>query len=192
MLPEQLTDPLPLALLTLALLAALQYQRSMGWREYTKWHALKVRFLPLVDRYTTAFVVSDKAAPEDDAEHIATVDGTVRDVWQRLVDAGGSPHLINSIKRLPNGNLSAAHVVWVHDDGSQTEAYLFRAVGVPDPNAVHVYAHSETAFTDPRGHLGDGQRDGDPKGVVRSGLNHRTQHEQALETARYFNPEYDT
>lgn len=187
MLPALLTDPLPLALLTLALFAAGLYQYTLPWGAYKRIHDLKVRTLPLVDRYTKLFVVSNKDAPDDDAEHIATIDDDVREVWTALIESQrskslvnlllnlvgfgrsgtvSSPHLINSVKRLPDGALSAAHAVFIHEDGSQTEAYLFDA----EDGGTHVYAHYETGFTDAEKHLSDGQEDGDPRGVVRDAL----------------------
>ena len=145
--------------------AVVVAQRFIGWRTYRRIHRLKIRLLPLVDRYTSLFVVSNKQLPEDDAEYIDTVEPTVRDTFETLTAAGGSPHLLNSIKRLPDGRYSASHVVCIHSDISQTEAYLFDTDG-----GTLVYAHHETSVLDPEGHLSDPQTDGDPRGVVAAAL----------------------
>lgn len=154
--------PTLLALIVVVIL----YQRTLGWGTYRRIHRLKIRVLPLVDSLTNAFVVSNKRAPGDDAEYVTTATMSVRDTFETLTDAGASPHLLNSIKRLPDGSYSAAHVVWIHSDNSQTEAYLFDA-----DRGTHVYAHHETSVLDPEGHLSDPQRDGDVRGVVGDALN---------------------
>jgi hypothetical protein len=169
MLPEVFADPRLAAVLVLAIAAVLWYQRGLSWAEYRRLHALKVRFIPLLDRFNV-FVISHKGY-RDDAEYLQTVDGTVRDVWQTLVDAGADPHLVNSIKKrpLPDGGFqySAAHVVWNYPEtGEQLEAYIFdNGDGTSD-----VYAHAETWTLDPDGHFEDPQTDGDPRGVVRAAL----------------------
>jgi len=167
-LPDIFNDPVLFAALTVAVVAVLQYQRTLSWAEYRRIHALKVRFLPIIDKYTNLFVISWKNAPAEDAEYITTVNGSVGDVFKRLVAGGGSPHLINSVKVRPyNGGsqYSAAHVVWTHDSGDQTEAYLFHA-----ENGVDVYSHFEPSVVNVDKHLSGEQEDGDPRGVVRSAL----------------------
>jgi len=167
-LPEAFNDPVLFAALTLAVLAVLQYQRTLSWAEYRRIHALKVRFLPYVDRYTNLFVISRKGAPEEDAEYLTTVSGSVGDVFKRLVAGGGSPHLINSVKVRPYGDgvqYSAAHVVWTVSGGMQVEAYLFRA-----EDGVDVYSHFEPSVVNVDDHLSGKQEDGDPRGVVRAAL----------------------
>jgi len=167
-LPDIFNDPVLFAALTLAVLAVLQYQRTLSWPEYRRIHALKVRFLPIIDRYTNLFVISRKGTPTEDAEYLTTVSGSVGDVFKRLVAGGGSPHLINSVKVRPHGDgsqYSAAHVVWTHDSGDQTEAYLFRA-----EHGVDVYSHFEPSVVNVDAHLSGEQTDGDPRGVVRAAL----------------------
>jgi len=167
-LPEAFNDPVLFAALTVAVLAVLQYQRTLSWAEYRRIHALKVRFLPYVDRYTNLFVISRKGTPAEDAEYLTTVSGSVGDVFKRLVKAGGSPHLINSVKVRPHGDgsqYSAAHVVWTHDSGDQSEAYLFHA-----ENGVDVYSHFEPSVVNVDKHLSGEQEDGDPRGIVRAAL----------------------
>lgn len=167
-LPEIFTQsPALFAGLTVVVVSLLYYQRTLSWAEYRRLHTLKVRILPIIDRYTNAFVVSRKGGV-DDAEHLSTVDYTVRETFGILRDAGGSPHLINSIKVRPyinSSQYSAAHLVWTHDDGSQTEAYLFPTAGGTD-----VYAHHEPSVANIDDHLSGPQRDGDPRGVVRKAL----------------------
>lgn len=167
--PEALSDPVVLALVTLAVAAVVHYQRGLTWAEYRRLHALKRRYAPLVARHTSLFVLSRKGYRED-REYIATVDGPVRRVWRVLCDAGGSPHLVNSVKVRPlpdeTTQLSAAHVVFRHDDGDQTEAYVFDN----GDGTVDVYAHHEPGVTDVVDHLAGPQHDGDPAGVVRMAL----------------------
>jgi len=167
-LPDLFNDPVLFAALTVAVVAVLQYQRTLSWAEYRRIHALKVRFLPIIDKHTNLFVISRKGTPEKDAEYLTTVSGSVGGVFKRLVKAGGSPHLINSVKVRPYGNgsqYSAAHVVWTHDSGDQTEAYLFRA-----DSGVDVYSHFEPSVVNVDDHLSGEQEDGDPRGVVRAAL----------------------
>ena len=142
------------------------WQKTLGWRTYSRIHRLKIRFLPLIDRFTPLFVVSNKSAPDDDAEYLTTVQQSVQATFEQLSSAGGSPHLLNSVKRLPDGTYSAAHLLWIHGDNSQTEAYLFEA----GDGHTHVYVHHETSVLDPKGHLADPQRDGDVRGVVGEAL----------------------
>jgi len=167
-LPEAFNDPVLFAALTVAVVLVLQYQRTLSWGEYRRIHALKVRFLPYVDKYTNLFVISRKGTPEEDAEYLTTVSGSVGDVFKRLVAAGGSPHLINSVKVRPHGDgsqYSAAHVVWTHESGDQSEAYLFRA-----DSGVDVYSHFEPSVVNVDDHLSGEQEDGDPRGVVWAAL----------------------
>lgn len=159
-----LTDPTLFPIL-IAILYALKYwQRGLGWYDYRTIHGLKVRLAPRLDRWI--FAVSRKGYREGDPEFLTTVDQPVKRVWKRMVASGGSPHLVNSVKRreTPEGRVeySKAHAVWYHGDGSQTEAYLFaNANGTTD-----VYAHHEEVFTDADDHLDGDLVTGDPKGVV--------------------------
>jgi hypothetical protein len=169
-LPAVFDDPTVYAVLVLVITAVVLYQRTLSWPEYRRLHGIKRRVLPVVDRYTSLFVVSRKGG-HDDAEYIATVQDSVRVVFGDLVNAGGSPHLINSLKIRTNPETgerqySDAHLVWTHDDGTQTEAYLFRL----DDAHVDVYAHHEPGVRDAKDHLDGEQRDGDPRGVVRKAL----------------------
>jgi len=166
-LPEFLTDPVPLAVLTLILAAAVHYQRGLTWTEYREIHRLKRRLFPRLDRVWPHFV--HEKGDVDDPEYLTTRPQSPRTVWKQLVSEGASPHVIASLKRRewPDGSVdySVAHAVWTHDDGTQTEAYLFHA-----PTGTDVYAHRETSVTDADGHLSDPQTDGDPKGVVKRAL----------------------
>jgi len=163
----------PAAATTLATLlrAALAWQTQLTYPEYRLLHAAKRATFPTLQRVTPSGLSFVNAKGyHDDAEYLATTDGSVRGVARRLQAGGGSLHLINSIKRRPTPageQYSAAHVVWTHDDGQQTEAYLFSAVETP---GVDVYAHTEASVTDPDAHLDGPQPDGDPRGVVRAAL----------------------
>ncbi len=168
-LPDPLTDPVPLAALTLVIFAVIQYQRTLTWTEYRGLHALKRRYFPVLDRLWP-HAVHTKQRLEDDAEYLLTREQSVKSVWKQLVAEGGSPHLVSSLKQRPGANggveYSAAHVVWLHDDGSQTEAYLFRN----SDGTTDVYAHHEPSVITPDEHLAGEQTDGDPEGVVRDAL----------------------
>lgn len=168
MVTEQiLSDPRLVAGLTVALAVALVAQRFLGWRRYVTLHRLRVFAFPFLNGREGLFLVSRKEYREDDAEYLGTVDASVRAVFGTLTgDADGSPHLLSSIKArpLPDGGTqySAAHVVWTHTDGSQTEAYLFRGVD----GGTDVYAHHEPSVMTPRKHLEGAQTDGDPRQVI--------------------------
>jgi len=177
-LPEFASDPVSLAVLTAVILAVVQYQRTLSWSEYRTIHGLKRRVFPLLQRVKPLgydHFIHEKGY-HDDEEYLTTVEATVPVVWKQLVAAGGSPHLINSLKRRDwvddEVQYSAAHVVWTHDDGTQTEAYLFGPLFDTERGSptTAVYAHNETSVTDPDDHLTDPQSDGDPRGVVRGAL----------------------
>jgi len=166
-----LDNPAAVAALAALLRGVLAYQSELSWPEYRTAHAAKRATFPTLQRISPAGLsfVNTKGY-RDDAEFVTTVDNSLRAVVERLRDGGGSLHLINSIKRreTPEGRqYSAAHVVWTHGDGQQTEAYLFHSVGEA---GVDVYAHSEASVTDPVAHLDGPQPDGDPRGVVREAL----------------------
>jgi len=170
-LPEALTDPVPLAALTLLLYALVRWQTTLTWPEYRTLHGLRRRYFaaldPLGDRLGRS-LVNDKGG-RDDPEFLATVSGSVKEVAKTFTRGRGSYHLLSTIKRRPGvhgDRLSAAHVVWMHDDGSQTEAYIF----ANDDETSDVYAHHEPAVTDPEEHVSGPQTDGDPRGVVRDAL----------------------
>lgn len=171
MLPEPIaSDPRLYAALVAVLAVLLVAQRFLKWRTYSRLHRLKALVFPIAQRYVRVLLVSSKGY-RDDPEYVATVPDSTRGVWRTLVEAGGSPHLLSSIKRrpLPDGGtqLSSAHVVWVHNDGSQTEAYVFPAA---DGDGVDVYAHEEKAIVYPQEHLEGEQTDGDVRGVVTDAL----------------------
>lgn len=165
------SDPVLLAALTLIIAAAVHYQRGLTWTEYRSIHRLKVRYFPLLQRmdpFGFSKFVHEKRG-HTDPEFVTSRNQSVRAVWKQLVAEGFSPHLICSIKKRTAGEetqYSAAHAVWLHEDGSQTEAYLFRFT----QGRTDVYAHHETSVVDPDGHLTDPQHDGDPRGVVRDAL----------------------
>jgi len=162
----------PELLAAVAIIARLirAWQASLTWPEYRAAHRFKRGVLPILDRVAPGqiLLVSRKGG-RDDAEFLRTVNADATTVAQGLRRAGGTPHLLNSLKRRPDTHgdpLTAAHLVWGHADGTQTEAYLFdNADGTTD-----VYVHVETSTDDPVGHLTDPQTDGDAKGVVAAAL----------------------
>lgn len=172
MVTDTLASTPELAVLVAILMrAGLAWQRSLSWPEYRTLHGLKRRVFPVLDRLEpfgfTSFVNPKRG--RTDAEYLTTVRGDYRGVVTTLRNGGGSLHLISSVKRRPDDHgdpYSAAHLVWTHDDGSQTEAFLFEN----DDGSTDVYVHAETSVTDPDGHLSDPQTDGDPRGVVTDAL----------------------
>jgi len=164
-----LSTPALLALLALVIRGVLYSQRGLSWYEYRTLHGLKRLLAPRLDDRFGVSLVNPKGY-RDDGEFLYTDIITVSAVAKYLHGRGGSYHLVNSLKRrtTPDGTVqySRAHLVWFHGDGTQTEVYLFAAVD----GGTDVYAHHETAVTDPDGHLTDGQTDGDPRGVVRNAL----------------------
>lgn len=169
-LPAVFDDPVALAVLTLVVAALVYWQRDLTWREYQTVHQIKLRVLPLLDRHTNLFVVSRKG-DYTDPEFLLSMASAPEETFNTLRDAGGSPHLINAVKMRPapvtgTRQYAIAHLVWSHDDGSQTEAYLFSNNGQTD-----VYAHHEAGVRNPRKHYENtNQQDGDPRGVVKQAL----------------------
>jgi hypothetical protein len=168
---DALATPAVAVTVLLAVRAAVAWQRSLTWPEYRLAHAAKRQVFPVLDRLEPAgftSFVNDKGG-RTDGEYLATLDRTVVGVVDALRAGGGDLHLVSSVKRrvADHGDpLSVAHVRWHHDDGTQTEAYMFRNAD----GTVDLYAHHETAVEDPDGHLTNGQTDGDPRGVVQAAL----------------------
>jgi len=156
-------NPELLVALGVVLRLARAYQTELTWPEYRAIHRVKRGVLPLADKAWPRFV-HDKNG-RDDAEYIETVDASVRETVQSLRAAGGTLHVLNSLKRRPDTHgdpYTAAHVVWYVGDGKQTECYLF----ANDDGTTDVYAHTETSTDDPLGHLTDRQINGDKYGVL--------------------------
>jgi hypothetical protein len=161
--------PALLAVVALVTRFALAWQTQLTYAEYRIIHRFKRGVFPIVDRVAGGAIlwVSEKGDRED-AEYITTVKAPYREVVNDLRKSGGSLHLLNSLKRRPEGNgdtLTIAHVVWTHDDGAQTEAYLFDNYGSTD-----VYAHVEPSPQAPLEHLAGKQLNGDTRGVVAEAL----------------------
>lgn len=170
---ETLTNaPELVAALAVVFRLVLAYQRSLSWPEYRVVHRLLRGVLPLVDRYLWSRAIHAKGDRDDDDEYLCTLNRSIPEAVRTLRRGGASLHLLASVKRRPAGRgprLSVAHCVWTHDDGQQTEAYLFRN----HDGTVDVYAHHEASVTQPVEHLEGKQHDGDPRGVVRDALGDR-------------------
>jgi len=161
-------NPWLVVVLGILLRAGLAWQSELTYPEYRTLQGIKRLSFPVLDGRVWAKFVHHKQGRED-REFVTTWPATVRTTTARLRRHGGSLHLVASLKRRPathGDSLSIAHVVWSHDDGTQTEAYLF----TNDDGTTDVYAHHETGVADPDGHLSDPQTDGDPRGVVRQAL----------------------
>jgi len=161
MIPELFQQPVVLAAIGLVIAVAYNYQRGLTFREYREIQRFRPRVFAILDviaPFGYRSFIHEKQHPQSDDEYLTTTDLSMRAVWQRLTGAGGSPHLISSTKRRPDGSLSKWHYVWRHEDGTQTEVYLF--------GDGAVYMHHETVATDIEGHLSDGITPGDPRGVL--------------------------
>jgi len=166
MLPELFNDPKAYAVLVVVLVVLVQYQRTLSWTEYKQIHKFKLKLLPVIDRYTNLFVVSQKGGVHD-PEYVGTTAQTLPEAFAGLVDGNGSPHLINALKRRTQpdtGHIqySGAQVVFSHSDGAQTEVYLFRR----SDERTDVYAHVEPGVHTPEDHLEGWQQNGDARGVI--------------------------
>jgi hypothetical protein len=163
LLPEIAQDPVVIAVVTLLVFAAIQYQRTLSFTEYRAVMRLKRRLFPILDRLApfgfTSFV-HEKQLPDEDAEYLTTLSCDARTLWSIFVASGWSPHLVASTKRRPDG-VSWYHFVGDLPDGRQQEVYTFRTASGWD-----VYGHAETDAVDVTGHLSDGIEPGDPEGVV--------------------------
>jgi len=170
--------PLVIIAVAIAVRAAVAWQRELTWTEYVFAHGAKGVLFPLLQRLSdkserlpTLPLVSTKGGHED-TEYLGTAQESVTPVVSALRQNGHELHLVNSLKRRDavyrdsGYEYSIAHTRYVHDDGMQTECYLFTA-----PNGVDVYAHMEPGVEDPENHLDIGQQvDGDPRGVVPQSL----------------------
>jgi len=162
--------PQLVAVVAIVARVARAWQASLTWPEYVVVHRFKRGVFPVVDRVAGGAIlwVSEKGG-RDDAEFLTTIDAPYRDVVATLRAGGGSLHLLNSLKRRPDAHgdpLSIAHLVWTHDDGTQSEAYLFaNADGSTD-----VYVHHEPSTDHPLRHLTGSQSNGDVRGVVAAAL----------------------
>jgi hypothetical protein len=182
--------PILIAVVAILARAGLAWQRGLTWTEYRAIHGLRRRAFAALDPTADDLgrsLVNEKGG-RDDPEYLATVSGSVTDVVGVLRAGGATLHLLSTVKRRPDGSLSAAHLVWTHADGQQTEAYLF----ANDDGTVGIYAHIEASVTDPENHVGgDEQRPGDPRGVVADALAATSVDELALDPtiARHVPPE---
>jgi hypothetical protein len=143
-------------------------QARLTYPEYQTIHTVKTLLFRIADPWASRRgrpLINDKDGRED-AEYLTAWDGSPRDVLTTLHAEGWDYHLISTDKRRPDGTLDGGHAVLYHDDGRQTEVYVFDA----GHGMTHVYVHVETATTDPDGHLSDPQADGDPRGVVKEAL----------------------
>lgn len=162
--------PALLAVAAVVLRALFAAQARLSWPEYRTAHGLKRWVFPILQRRAPVLSWVNEKGDRSDAEFVATVDAHPRAVASHLDATGGHLHLLNSVKRRPveHGDpLSLAHVVFVHDDGTQTEAFGF----ANDDGSSDWYAHHEPDPSRVLAHLGgDQQSDGDPRGVVGAAL----------------------
>jgi hypothetical protein len=158
-----LQNPLYLGILTVAILLVFGYQHSLSYREYITLNTVKGLVFTILNPYMTAKgrpLLREKGSIQDSDEYVVTEKKPLRRVYAMLRANGFTPHLIATTK-VRDGERADAQLVYVHDDGKQTEAYLFASDG-----KVDIYAHVETAVFDPDGHLTDSQQAGDTRGKV--------------------------
>jgi hypothetical protein len=151
-------------MLGVVLRLARAYQTELTWPEYRAIHRVKRGVFPLLNRLIPGLPLIHDKNGRDDAEFIATVDAGVRETVQALRGAGGTLHVLNSLKRRPDTHgdpYTAAHVVW-YVGKDQVECYAFRN----DDGTTDIFAHTETSTDDPLGHLTDRQINGDEYGVL--------------------------
>lgn len=144
----------------------VRYQRHLSYSQYRTHHRAKYatfRRLDPMGRRLGRPLIREKGY-RDHPEFVGTVELspelTARSLSSRL-----SYHLLSTAKRrrTPWGlQYSHAHLVRFHDDGMQTEVYLF---DLPNGDA-DVYAHLETSVTDPENHHEGKQTPGDPRDVI--------------------------
>lgn len=153
--------------LTVVILLIVAYQQTLSYQEYRFAHLTKSIVFKLADAWATQRgrpLIRPKRQPSDSGEFVMTVDYSPKETYQKLREAGFSPHLVATTK-VRNGEFTHAQLIYLHEDGQQTEVFFW-----PGENGVDVYAHVETAVTNPTGHLTDGQELGDTRGKVKEAL----------------------
>jgi len=161
-----LGNPALLVALTAVILALAQWQRTLTYREYRLAHTVKLVLFNALDDWASRRgrpLVRTKGYRED-AEFVQTLHQPPRSVYQQLAGAF-DPHLIATAKArtTPDGRQwSHSQLVTYHDDGKQTEVFLFDN----GDGSTDLYAHFEGSVSDPAAHLTDPQRDGDVRGVL--------------------------
>lgn len=162
-----LQNPEYIAVVTVLVFLVFSYQHSLSYREYIYANSVKGVIFRLADPYFRKRgrpLLREKGTKEVSDEYVTSVDKSLRGVYSAFRENGFTPHLIATTK-ISDGQLADVQMVFVHEDGKQTEVILFNRGGTID-----VYAHVETAVFDPDGHLTDGQQSGDPRGVVMRAL----------------------
>lgn len=162
-------DPLLTALVTAIVVAAVAYQRGLSYRRYRALHRAKyaafARLDPVARRHGRPLVRTKHG--RDDPEFVAAVGFPPERVTRALVaDTALDYHLVATAKRRRTARgmqWAHAQLAAFHDDGTQTEVVVFPAA---DGRGTALYAHVETAVTDPEGHVTDAQTPGDPRGVL--------------------------
>jgi len=160
------SNPEAAVALGVVLRLARAYQNELTWPEYRALHRVKVSAVPLLQRLGVGerVLLVTPGYSRDHPAFVATVPEGLRETARELRDAGGSLHLICSLKRWGKRRgppYSAAHVVWTVGD-EQVEAILFSHRN----GMTSVFCHTETAIDDPVGHLTDGVDAGDEYDVL--------------------------
>jgi hypothetical protein len=166
-IPETIAQNLELAVLAgIILRAILAWQTELSWYEYRTLHGLKRLVAQLYPSDTIGPVsLVNRKGGRDDAEYLGYSEASPREVMRELRSEGFALHLLASLKVRPMSHPTYAQLVMTHDNGMQTECYLFSA-----EDGTDVYAHFERSAGSIR-HLTDtDQVDGDPREVVPEGI----------------------
>jgi len=161
-LPQIIASNPALAILAaLVLRSILAWQKELSWYEYRTLHGLK---WTLAKRYPSDTIgpisLVNRKGGDEDAEYLGYSEATPREVVRELRANGFTLHLLASLK-VAEGTPSYAQLSYQHDDGTQTECYLFRS-----GDGTSVYSHHERSAASIE-HLTDtDQQDADPRGVV--------------------------
>lgn len=160
-----LSEPLLLGALTVAVIVGAHYQAGLTYREFRFTHVAKCYLFAALDPWARA-----RGRPlvrtKGDADYVETVDENAR-AWASTLWGPFDPHLIATAKRRRVGaghQWAHSQFVHFHNDGTQTEVYLF----ANDDGTTDVYAHVEGAITDPEAHLTADQRHGDARDVYKA------------------------
>lgn len=161
-------NELLVGVLTILMLAGIQYQRTLRTKEYLLYHKLKCRVFKILDpiaRKYGHFMITTKGKDE----YVTTVEKrpveVINEQRPKFV-----PNLLSGAKRRRLGNdgpYQWTHSQWAtyyEKDGEswQTETYLFdNGDGTAD-----IYCHAEKSVSDPEGHLEDKQLNGDAHGKL--------------------------
>ena len=172
--PSQITvetvfnNPTLMLALTIAIVLVHHYVKQMPYSEFVLLTQIKHRVFAILAPFAATRgleITRTKGYRDDEDEYVATTDYTPRELAQLFKANGIVQHIISRSKRreTPNGRQwTHSHWVYQHDNGKQTEIWLF----VNPDGTTDIQAHYEESVFDPDGHLETPWTPGDPKGVL--------------------------